>query len=141
MPRKMLVVSRLPCMDASEGSGLVRIGVDRRFAAGFSERFVEQLPAFAGDAGGARNRPAETAQLAGNVIEGRLELPAQLPPLVREEHVPGKTAQHCTYCCCRYRTRIVVHARLLFTRTPEADFTSYVPRTWTAEASETPGMV
>src|SRR6266508_3981575 len=95
MPRNTFVVPSSPDMPPPlERRRLARRLVPRRLEARLAHRFVQQLPAFAGDAGGFGDGGAEAVQLPREIVERRLEVAAQSAPFLGEEQVTGDTADH-----------------------------------------------
>src|SRR6266545_4061396 len=95
MPRNTFVVPSSPDMPPPlERRRLARRLVPRRLEARLAHRFVQQLPAFAGDAGGFGDGGAEAVQLPREIVERRLEVAAQSTPFLGEEQVTGDTADH-----------------------------------------------
>src|SRR5262245_19129393 len=85
-PRKRFVVPSCGSMGSSKRTGLMRVREALR-RPGLADRFVQQLPAFARHPGGFRHRAAEMVELAGEVLECRLQAPAQFATPVGKEHV------------------------------------------------------
>src|SRR5712692_7700705 len=113
-PSIRLVVARLGSMGSSERRRLMRRRITQRGRLPFAERRVQKLPPFAGDVGGLVDRAAKMAELAGEVVERRIELPPQRSTALREEQVPGQGARDGAHDGCRDRLRVVRHARLPF---------------------------
>src|SRR5919201_1600820 len=75
-------------------------GITGGLGSGLTERIVQQLPAFTGDVGGALYGAAKAVELARDIVQRRLELPAELPALLREKQVASGAADHCAHNGC-----------------------------------------
>src|SRR4051812_25751181 len=110
MPSNRLVVpSSLP-MTPLERRRLMRSGETRRLMAAFADRIVQQLPAFVGDAGRLLHGRSEAHELAREILERRLDLPAHPATLVGEEQIAGDAADHRADDCRCDSTRVVHQA-------------------------------
>src|SRR5262245_46778574 len=82
----------------------------------FAGRFVQELPAFAGDARRLADCSAEIAELRRDVLERRLELGPPATAVLREEHVARDAANDRADGRGRKSPGCVAHSRLPFTR-------------------------
>src|SRR4030095_8221093 len=59
-------------------------------------------------------------ELACEVVERRLELPAQPPPAISKKQIPGQASNHRADNCRRHRSRVLHHDASSWQKPPYA---------------------
>src|SRR4029453_1535014 len=111
MPSSRLVVPSSADMSlSSEWRRLACAWIARlRRLTAVAHRLVQELPPFVRDAGGLVDGRSKVVELAGEVVERRLELSAQPPPAIRKKQIPGQAPNHRADNRRRHRSRVLHH--------------------------------